>query len=157
VAQKKSDKWLWGTGCFNWFILKWSQKCLYELCIFSNQTVYVLISFRNFHLNTGVWVHIVPRYQNKNYKYIVMWVVIIQAFAVLFPADVEYDNIYNCWLVHFHAKLDYWFAHKICMSCALHYYCYLGKKKTKSLLDGDIILERSQIILCYSLTFIFIC
>jgi len=42
-------------------------------------------------LNTGAFVHIVPRYQNKNYKYIVMWVV-IEASAVLFHADVEYDN-----------------------------------------------------------------
>ena len=32
-----------------------------------------------------------PRYRNRNYKYTVMWVV-KQAFAVLFPADVEYDN-----------------------------------------------------------------
>jgi len=43
------------------------------------------------------------------------------------------------------------------MSCALYYYYHWGKKKTKSLVDGDIKLEPSHIILCYRLTFIFIC
>jgi len=43
------------------------------------------------------------------------------------------------------------------MSVTLYYYYHLGKKQTKSLVYGDIILEPSHIILCYRLTFIFIC
>jgi len=57
VAKKlKCDTWLWGTVYFNLFLLKWSQKCLYKLCIFSNQTVYVIISYRNFQSNTGAYL-----------------------------------------------------------------------------------------------------
>ena len=52
----KCDTWLWGTVYFILSLLKWSQKCLQKLCIFSNQTVYVIISFRNFQLNTGAYL-----------------------------------------------------------------------------------------------------